>query len=240
MSYETIKEQLSQPFDINDLDFRAGSRGVALVYVDVRAYQKRLDEVAPGDWKEGAPTLLAQATVSENALVSVVVPLTISGRTEYGVSDFKTPTGARAQAFKRAAANHGLGAYLYDAPELTDAYQSGKLVVDKSALIAECYRAWGLELPEGFQVQKPARSQQQAPARQQAQSTGDKVGGFTSKQVYKLTQLGLSGDEIKAIPWKSSRDVMDRVFAGDIDADGIRDEYLAAAAPARPSGRARW
>ena len=236
MSYSDIKLHLTDyRFAPDELDFRAGSYGAALVYVDIRAYQTILDEVAPEEWQEGQPVLLANTVVKDIALVSVVVPLIIAGRVEYGISDFKTPTAARAQAFKRACANHGLGAYLYDVPDLRNAFDGSKLAVSKSSLVATLFEHWGLDLPEGYRVEKaPARQQSSAPARQQS---SPRSGGFTKGQRGKLHYAGLEDDEIDALDaLGKTKEIMDMAFA-DADADEIRDTYLT---PARSGGRARW
>ncbi|GHO55496.1 hypothetical protein [Ktedonobacter robiniae] len=271
--YVQIQSRLAQPFEIEKLDFRAGGRGVALVYVELWEYFTRLDQDAPGEWELGEPKVI-QATEFTNKdgepvnLVSLLVPLTIAGKTVHGISDLKSPTGAYAQAVKRAAAVHGLGRYLYSAPTLANAYQGYNLVVDKSVLLAQCYAAWQLELPEGFEIKEaaPARPQyqqagaqaprEQAPRQQpvqipqaqvRASGNGDQnpaqhAGKISIPQAKKLYTVGITDEDILAMNTQDARNAVNDAFAG-ATADDIRANYLSGApAPvaAASGGRARW
>ncbi|GHO45160.1 RAD52 family DNA repair protein [Ktedonospora formicarum] len=264
-NYVEIQGRLAQPFALEQLDFRAGGRGTALVYVELWDYFTRLDRDCPGEWEVGKPEVI-QSTEYTNKdgepvnLMALLVPLTIAGKTVHGISDLKSPTSAYAQAIKRAASVHGLGRYLYDAPTLDNAYQGYNLVVDKSVLLAKCYQAWGIELPEGFEVVEaaPARPQQQyqtrqseAPRQQQQyvqipqaqvqQSNGEQNpvqhdGKISIPQVRKLYSVGINDEDIKAMSTQNARQAVNDAFAG-ITAAQIREKYLSAA----PSGgRARW
>ena len=98
---------------------RDKTRGLAVAYVDVRAYQDRLNEVCGSDWSDDYE-LINNGTV-------ILCRLTVAGVTrcdigEAAASDQNTATSAIAQAFKRACVKFGLGAYLYRLPKIWAAY----------------------------------------------------------------------------------------------------------------------
>lgn len=117
LTRETMQE-LSKPFQPDDITWRVGSvskrgdKASALAYADLRAYQRRLDEIVGPDW---------QVTFTPWG-DRIICNLTILGilRSSSGEGDAQAEkseiagTSAEAQAFKRACSMFGLGRYLYD------------------------------------------------------------------------------------------------------------------------------
>jgi hypothetical protein len=121
--WATISQELRQPFDPADVDFRVQgrvneqtNRAQVLAYIDARAVQDRLDAVVGcGNWSfDWSPI------VSDNGEVMV----TKGTMTIYGVSksdagsasNFEQSLGAVSHCFKRAAVQWGIGRYLYSLP----------------------------------------------------------------------------------------------------------------------------
>lgn len=116
-----LLKQLAAPFPPAAITWKPGStkdnRCMALAYADLRAYQDRLDEVCGLDWQ------IEYVPWGDNR---VIARLTIAGVTrsstgEMAAQDIKNEMGgtvAEAQAMKRAAAQFGLGRYLYELPSV--------------------------------------------------------------------------------------------------------------------------
>jgi hypothetical protein len=121
--WETISQELRQPFDPGDVDFRVQgrvneqtNRAQVLAYIDARAVQDRLDAVVGcGNW-----TFDWSPIVSDNGEVMVTKgTLTIYGvsKSDAGsASNFEQSLGAVSHCFKRAAVQWGIGRYLYSLP----------------------------------------------------------------------------------------------------------------------------
>lgn len=118
-----LLRQLSQPFPEQVIKWRAGStsrdktRAQALAYVDPRAYERRLDELAPGAW----------GVAFEPWGERIICKLTIHGVTRSSTGEaneggFAVGTAAEAQAFKRACSKFGLGRHIYNLPTPWVAY----------------------------------------------------------------------------------------------------------------------
>ena len=115
VNWETLHQQLSQPFSDEHVQYRAGvvsrdkKRAQALPYAEPRVYEDRLNQVCPEAWS------VSFAPWGERIICS----LTIYGltRSSTGESDH-AGTSAEAQAFKRACSKFGLGRFFYsmDAP----------------------------------------------------------------------------------------------------------------------------
>jgi len=113
--WRELLKALSKPFPSSALQFRAGAttkdkkKAQALVYVDPREYEKRLDELCPGAWH------CSFKPWGENR---IICSLTIHGvsRSSTGEENegFAPGTAAEAQAFKRSCSKFGLGRYLYE------------------------------------------------------------------------------------------------------------------------------
>lgn len=146
---ETLKDaygRLARPFAQRLVELKPGaltqdkSRGLAMPYVDVRAYQYRLDQVV-GAW---GWSLRYQVSAR-----GVVCELTILGVTKSAIGDYplagddeNPATSAEAQSFKRACAAFGLGRYLYRLPQVWGDYDSQKKVFrDPGHLVQQMYAA---------------------------------------------------------------------------------------------------
>lgn len=121
--FSTIMSELSKPFPVDAITWKPQvlskdhSRGMAVAYADLRAYEDRLNEVCPEDWSTSLQFVVAEGKVG------AIVHLTVAGITRAGdgespITDDNAFTGAYAQAFKRAASRFGLGRHLYDLPKL--------------------------------------------------------------------------------------------------------------------------
>jgi hypothetical protein len=128
--WHTTLAALAQPFPETAIKWRAGAttkdktKAQALPYVDPRDYERRLDEVCPGQWH------VAFLPWGDN---KVICNLSIAGITrastgESSSDDFAPGTSAEAQAFKRACSKFGLGRYLYDLPSPWMDYDGKKLL----------------------------------------------------------------------------------------------------------------
>lgn len=118
-----LMAKLALPFEPKHITWKPGhltkdgSKCMAMAYADLRAYQERLDEVCGLDWS------VEYQPWGDNRIIA---RLTISGVTrastgEMGKQDISNEMGgtvAEAQAMKRAAAQFGLGRYLYDLPSV--------------------------------------------------------------------------------------------------------------------------
>lgn len=88
------------------LETKPGPKGRTLTYVDVRNIAAVLDRLAPG-WSN-------DVELSHNGReYAAVCRLTVDGVTRCDVGSGETPPDAANQAFRRAAAAHGLGRYLW-------------------------------------------------------------------------------------------------------------------------------
>lgn len=112
---------LKQPFDTRFLKVRIGARtkdkskGIALFYLDSREVQKRLDEVCGIDgWRS------EMQETSEGVLCTISIRMPNGewvSRTDGGEKSQVAPfKGACSDALKRAAAQFGIGRYLYYVP----------------------------------------------------------------------------------------------------------------------------
>lgn len=164
-----ILNELKKPFHPAHVTWKPGAvtkdqtKACAMAYADLRAYQKRLDEVAGMDWS---------VTYTPWGETKVVCHLTINGvtRSSTGGSDSQSErseiggTAAEAQAFKRAAAMFGLGRYLYDLPSAWVEYDAGTKQFSEKAkaklegIIVNHYRRTLNEQGEG-----PKQEQEQMP-----------------------------------------------------------------------------
>ena len=145
---------LSQPFPAQVVNWKPqatskdGQKALAVPYVEVRAYQDRLNEIMGADWSDDYE-VLDSGTV-------VICRLTIGGVTRSDVgesnpSNRNTATSALAQAFKRACVKFGLGAYLYHLPGRWEEYDSQRRRFTKGALarLQRLAQAGGLRYGDG-------------------------------------------------------------------------------------------
>lgn len=148
LTLASVAKALAAPFEQYQVEIKPGAttqdkkRALALAYVDLRAYQDRLDEVVGIEgWSVEYRNLGAK---------SIICRLTILGHVREDVGepsgDGDNPaTEALAQSFKRACSAFGLGRYLYSLPRLWADYDEGKRqFVDAAGVVRDIYAKAGL------------------------------------------------------------------------------------------------
>lgn len=138
---------LCKPFAQRVVELKPGAttqdkaRGLAMPYVDMRAYFTRLDRVCGPDGWSHVYRLGDRGVVCELTLFGITKSATgdypIDQRNEK--PDENPVTSAEAQAFKRACAAFGLGRYLYALPQLWGNLNDKKQFVDPTGLIMQMY-----------------------------------------------------------------------------------------------------
>ena len=133
-------------------------------YADLRAYQRRLDEVCGRNWTVRIKPLPTPPAGN----IAVVASVTIYGRTldDVGEADAKDPnawTSAVAQAIKRACSAHEVGRYLYaqDAPWVPYDKQRKQITKEGLATLNKDYLTWYMQVTG--QKKPGERQQQQTP-----------------------------------------------------------------------------
>jgi hypothetical protein len=159
-----IAAQLKEPFSFDDIDFlpkgkieRDGKTlCMALPYADPRAYQDRLNQLAPGEWSTPAPLAL---TVGDKLICYVTVIVYGIAHTDVGeaMPGENQGTEAWAQAFKRACSQFGLGRYLYDLEKEWVPFNPQKKQIDldkaqKAAIVRKMYQKAGIAIPGTVRV----------------------------------------------------------------------------------------
>lgn len=130
LDWREVTRELSEPFPNDLIKYRAGAttrdkkKAMALPYVDPRDYERRLDEVAPGEWAVdfepwGQSRLICRLTIYGVTRAS-------TGEAEEDDRAVAVGTAAEAQAFKRACSKFGLGRHLYDGEAQWVAYDEQK------------------------------------------------------------------------------------------------------------------
>lgn len=139
--------QLSQPFPPAAITWKPGAakenKCMAMAYADLRAYQDRLDAVCGLDWSVrylpwGDGRIICELTIGG---------VTRSSTGEMDAQDEKNGMGgtvAEAQAMKRAAAQFGLGRYLYDLPSVWVDFDAQRKRISDSgqAELDRRYKEW--------------------------------------------------------------------------------------------------
>lgn len=148
---QDIRAALEAPFPLSAVEIKPGattqgkSKGLALAYVDVRAYQQRLDEVAGADnW-----TVAFRPWGDRRIIAAVTIyGITKESTGEGEANDVNCGTSAEAQAFKRACSAFGLGRYLYELPQVWAPYDAQKKqFVDAPGIVQRIYTQAGLRDP---------------------------------------------------------------------------------------------
>lgn len=121
-SAEALLKQLKNPFDPKFVKWRVGatnsdkSKGIALAYIDSREVKKRLDEVC------GVENWQSKLIPVENGFICEIEILIgdrwIRRSNAAGNTKVEPIKGGASDAFKRAAAQWGVGHYLYYLPNL--------------------------------------------------------------------------------------------------------------------------
>lgn len=119
-STSTLLAQLKNPFDPRFVKWRVGTtskdktKGIALAYIDAREVMKRLDEVCGiAGWQK--------KSVETATGYTCAIGIKIDGEWIWkddaaGFTQYEATKGGASDAFKRAAANWGVGRYLYYLP----------------------------------------------------------------------------------------------------------------------------
>jgi hypothetical protein len=121
-SHEALLKQLKNPFDEKFVKWRVGAtnkdktKGIALAYIDSREVMKRLDEVCEiGGWRKRL-VHFPNGFICE---IDIRVEDEWITRSDAGAYTHVEPEkGGASDAFKRAAANWGIGRYLYYLPNI--------------------------------------------------------------------------------------------------------------------------
>ena len=102
---------------------------MAMPYADPRAYQDRLNKLAPGEWSTPAPLAL---TVGDKLICYVTVVICGVAHSDCGEAGpgENQGTEAWAQAFKRACSQFGLGRCLYDLDKAWVPYDAQRKRID--------------------------------------------------------------------------------------------------------------
>lgn len=135
---------LCKPFAQSLIELKPGAtthdkkRALATPYVDLRAYQTRLDRiVGPAGWSVEYRAHGDRAVICRLTILGVV-------REDVGEcspADENAATSAVAQAFKRTCAAFGLGRYLYSLPAIWGDYDPDrKCLKNIPAIVAEMYQ----------------------------------------------------------------------------------------------------
>jgi hypothetical protein len=196
-----IIKKLREPFSADEIEWKIQvtaadkARGMAVAYVDSRAIQKRLDEVAgPFNWKSEYLPWQDKAQICR-------LYIYFADRNEWVTkcdgaenSDIEPVKGGLSDAFKRAASQWGIGRYLYDidgiwvdveAKGKSSAIKQNQYKVLETAYNQAVARIFGTqavkpsaqkptnpEPPKTSQAQPPAPPPSQ-PAQQQPKSKAD-------------------------------------------------------------------
>jgi hypothetical protein len=115
-----ILTELKRPFDPALVKWRVGatttdkSKGIALAYIDARDVMKRLDEVCGAEGWDKTLTHFDGGFICELTIKTGEI---YSSRSDVaGFTKVEPEKGGASDAFKRAAANWGIGRYLYYLP----------------------------------------------------------------------------------------------------------------------------
>jgi len=158
---QEISAQLSYPFPIESIDLlpkgkleRDGKTlCMALPYADVRVYQDRLNELAPGEWSTPAPIAI---TVGNKLVCYVTVIVCGVVHTDVGEADpgENQATESWSQGFKRCCAQFGLGRYLYSLEKAWTPYNKERKMIDldksgKQDIVRKMYQRAGISTQRG-------------------------------------------------------------------------------------------
>ena len=147
ITLDLLAEDLRAPFPPAEIKFLPKSpvqRGdawvcLALPYADKRAYEDRLNALAPGRWSTPAMTPLV---AGNKLIIPVTLVICEIAHTDVGEAfltslsrkgepreEENAATEAYSQAFRRACAQVGLGRYLYDLPKVWVPYDPQKRAI---------------------------------------------------------------------------------------------------------------
>src|SRR5579871_4583429 len=123
LDVDTVMKQLAAPFDPSEVKFKpgavSGNRALALVYVDARVIQDRLDEVlGVAGWQDEYESLPDGSVVCKLRLrlgAEWITKSDVGGPSEQP-DEGDRRKAAFSDALKRAAVKFGIGRYLYRLP----------------------------------------------------------------------------------------------------------------------------
>ena len=159
-----IIEQLEKPFAVKDINFRVGAtnrdktKGIALAYLDTRAVMNRLDEVFG---------MFGWYSVNEELnkgglLTSLWVKINDEWHVKQDGSDYtdvESIKGGISGGLKRAAAQFGIGRYLYDLPNVWVDLKDGKyFALNHFELANQVLPDWAILPEELASVRKKSSS----------------------------------------------------------------------------------
>lgn len=178
-----ILTELKRPFDPSLVKWRVGAtnkdktKGIALAYIDARDVMKRLDETCP--WNKRL-TAFDRGFICE---IDVLVDNEWVTRSDVaGFTKVEPEKGGASDAFKRAAANLGVGRYLYYLPNEWMPLKK----VGNSYVLASTPKLPKWATPEGYDevtVEKQA----------------DQSSGMDSEEMYTISDVDTDEDRVKKI-----------------------------------------
>lgn len=190
--HSELAERLAAPFEPTELKFRAGSvsgsRAQALVYVNARVVQDRLDDVmGVFGWQDSYELLDAGNVVCTLRLrvgEEWVAKMDVGGPSMQPDSGDKCKA-AFSEALKRAAVKFGIGRYLYRFPlQWMDYDPQKKQLIGKPTI-----PAWALPAPSQPAAPVPAKpAQQQANGSQSPQTLAELFDRIATKESELIAQ----------------------------------------------------
>lgn len=194
-----ILTELKRPFDPSLVKWRVGAtnerkqngkvitpatKGIALAYIDARDVMKRLDEVCGVDGWDKTIEHFPNGFICELTIKTGDIYATRSDVAGY--TKVEPEKGGASDAFKRAAANWGIGRYLYYLPnEWVELTNKGSAEWPKYVL-ATTPKLPKWATPEGYD-EKVVEAQ------------ADQSSGMDSEEMYTVSDIDTSEDRLKAI-----------------------------------------
>src|SRR3954470_17158462 len=165
---ERLTEALSAPFDVKQVRFKpgvvSGNRALALVYVDARVIQDRLDDVLGVEGWQDDYECLADGSVVCRLRLKIggewITKVDVGGPSEQPDGGDRLKA-AFSDALKRAAVKFGIGRYLYRLPQQWVDYDAHKRQFARTPTLP----AWALPGPAAVRASAPAK---EAPAKEAA------------------------------------------------------------------------
>ena len=121
MNYEEMIKKLREPFSSKEIDWKIQvttqdkSKGMAVVYMDARAVQKRLDEVVGAfNWKNVYSLWHDNSQICGISIFNAERNEWVTKFDGAENSDIEPIKGGLSDSFKRAAAVWGIGRYMYE------------------------------------------------------------------------------------------------------------------------------
>lgn len=179
---DRLMKALSDPFDPSEVKFKparvSGNRAMALIYVDARVVQDRLDEVlGVAGWQDDYEVLADNSVVCRLRLRLAdewVTKVDVGGPSEQPDGGDRMKA-AFSDALKRAAVKFGVGRYLYRLPAQWCDYDPQKKMLLKVPVLPDWARP-------AVSQPAPAPSAKPAPAPQARSATAPPANGVELQQ----------------------------------------------------------